>query len=222
MANEKVFKMQSVCRFCRIGAGEAQFDYDNILMESDDYFAIASIGGFVEGWTLLCAKRHVLNLSSDYRTAAFREFADQVANAVTSCYGRPVIFEHGVNHSGSLTGCGTDHAHMHLVPFAEEFSKLVVAFDVERDWVATSSQGIGGVVGNNEYLMMANSMDELSSSAYVSVVNQPTSQFFRKVLASSMGLSAQSDYKLFPFSGQSKATSSKLSTALLDQHAALA
>jgi hypothetical protein len=110
---------------------------------------------------------------------------------------------------------------MHLVPFAEEFSKLVVAFDVERDWVATSSQGIGGVVGNNEYLMMANSMDELSSSAYVSVVKQPTSQFFRKVLASSMGFSTQSDYKLFPFFGQSNATSSKLSTALLDQHAAL-
>lgn len=222
MANEKVFEMQSTCRFCRIGFGEAQFDYDNILMESDDYFAIASIGGFIEGWVLLCSKRHVLNLADDYRTAAFREFAGQVANTVTSCYGRPVIFEHGVNHYGSLTGCGTDHAHMHLVPFAEEFSKLVMAFDVERDWIATSSHDIGGVVGNNEYLMMANSVEELSSSAYVSFVKQPTSQFFRRVLASAMGLSAQSDYKVFPFSGQSKGTTSKLSTALLDEHAALA
>ncbi len=222
MANEEVFKMQSACRFCRIGAGEAQFDYDNVLMESDDYFAIASIGGFIEGWTLLCAKRHVLNLSRDYRTAAFREFADQVANAVTSCYGRPVIFEHGVNHSGSLTGCGTDHGHMHMVPFAEEFSKLAMAFDEERNWVATRSQDIREVVGDNEYLMMANSVDELSSSTYVSFVKQPTSQFFRRVLASGIGLSAQSDYKLFPFSGKSKATSSKLSTALLGQHAAVA
>jgi diadenosine tetraphosphate (Ap4A) HIT family hydrolase len=222
MANEKVFEMQSACRFCRIGAGEAQFDYDNVLMESDDYFAVASVGGFIEGWTLLCAKRHVLNLSSDYRTTAFREFADQVAKVVTSCYGRPVIFEHGVNHSGSLTGCGTDHAHMHMVPFAEKFSKLVMGFDVERNWVATPLQGIGGIAGNNEYLMMANSVDELSSSAYVSVVRQPTSQFFRRVLASSMGLAAQSNYKLFPFSGRSKATSSKLSTALLDLHATVA
>ena len=26
------------------------------------------------------------------------------------------MFEHGASHTGSIMGCGVDHAHVHLVP----------------------------------------------------------------------------------------------------------
>jgi len=222
MASKKILEMKSKCRFCRIGAGEVHFDYDRILMETEDHFAVTSVGGFIEGWTLLCTKRHVLNLSSDYRNAAFQKFAGQVANAVSDCYGNFVVFEHGVNRSESLTGCGTDHAHMHLVPFSGDFAKIAIEFDPERDWVIASSQDIERMASGQEYLMMANSLEDLSSSAYVSIVDQPKSQFFRKVLASHVGLAAQSDYRLYPFAERARHTSDRLAAMVLEQHSAVA
>jgi ATP adenylyltransferase len=213
--------MKSTCRFCRIAAGEALTDYDRILMETVDYFAVTSIGGFVEGWTLICAKRHVLNLSNDYRSADFHQFASDVAATMSECYGNPVVFEHGVRCAGSLTGCSTDHAHLHLVPFSGDFTKLVAGFDPMREWSVASPGDVERMTGEREYLMMANSVQEFSSSARLSIVDQPQSQFFRKVLASRLGIADQSDYRLFPFTERVRRASDKLA-AMVEQHSAVA
>ncbi|MFM0072627.1 hypothetical protein PQQ86_15835 [Paraburkholderia sediminicola] len=198
------------CRFCRIGAGKTHAGYDRVLMESDDYFAIPSIGGFVEGWTLVCAKRHTLNLSQDYREAAFQEFAREVAEVISSAYGDVVVFEHGVSTSGSLTGCGTDHAHLHLVPFRGSFVQQVLANDGKRAWVRTPARDLERAIDGREYLLMADTADELSASVHVSIVDQPQSQFFRKILAAGMGVGGQFDYRLFPFTDSAERTAARL------------
>ena len=221
MANKPIPDMKSNCRFCRIAAGETFFHYDRILMETADYFAVTSIGGFVEGWTLICAKRHVLNLSYDYQSADFHHFASDVATTVSECYGNTVVFEHGVRCAGSLTGCSTDHAHMHLVPFSGDFTKLVTGFDPTREWSVAPPQDVERMTGKREYLMMANSLQKFSSSAHLSIVDQPQSQFFRKVLATHLGIADQSDYRLFPYTERVRNASTKLA-AMVEQHSAVA
>lgn len=220
MTNNHSLADMSKCRFCRIGAGEARFDYDNVVLETKDYFAVASVGGFVEGWTLISAKRHVLNLSNDYKVAAFQDFTAEVADAVSSIYGDLVVFEHGVNRAGSLTGCGTDHAHLHLVPFSGDFVSKVMAFDPLRDWHVMHASEIEAASNGREYLMMATSLEDLATSSHVSIVDQPTSQFFRKVLASNLGLSDQSDYRLFPFVDRAISTMRKVATQVNDRQTA--
>jgi diadenosine tetraphosphate (Ap4A) HIT family hydrolase len=199
MTSDRVKPSDLGCRFCGIGAGRAHFEHDRVLMESDEYYAIASIGGFIEGWTLVCAKRHVLNLAADYRQRAFREFVGDVAEVVSSAYGPVAVFEHGVRRHGSLTGCGTDHAHLHLVPFRGSFSQCVLATGREEAWFRAGAQEAEQRTEANEYLLMADSVEALEAAAYVSIVDRPESQYFRKVLAAHTGIPAQFDYRAFPF-----------------------
>lgn len=220
MTNNHSLADMSKCRFCRIGAGEARFDYDRIILETKDYFAVASVGGFIEGWTLVSAKRHVLNLSSDYKAAAFQDFTAEVADVVSRTYGDLVVFEHGVNRTGSLTGCGTDHAHLHLVPFSGNFVSKVIGFDPLRDWRVMPANEIEVISNGREYLMMSTSPEDLSTSCHVSMVDQPTSQFFRKVLASNLGLTEQSDYRLFPFVDRAISTMRKVTAEANDRQTA--
>ena len=108
---------RQVCRFCGISDRMHGENFNLPIAESEHFFAMASIGSFVPGWTLVCPKRHYLNLADFYETAEFVEFSSRVGSAVVQAYGAPVVaFEHGCRHAGSLTGCGTDHAHLHLVP----------------------------------------------------------------------------------------------------------
>ncbi|MBB3260370.1 diadenosine tetraphosphate (Ap4A) HIT family hydrolase [Paraburkholderia bannensis] len=210
MTSNRTKPPEMECRFCRIGAGRAHLSHDRVLMDSDDYFAIASIGGFIEGWTLVCAKRHTLNFSDDYGRSALREFVSEVASVVSSVYGPIVAFEHGVRRNGSLTGCGTDHAHLHLVPLRESLVQRVCAYDRARAWVRGPSSDVGHLTGSHEYLLMADSVEALWTSAYVSNVSEPQSQFFRKVLAAQHGFDGQSDYRSFPFAETTARTSKRL------------
>lgn len=209
------------CRFCRIGAGHAHFDHDRIVMESEDYFAIASIGGFVEGWTLVCPKRHILNFSSDYREDAFVSFTMEVANTVSSAYGSVVVFEHGVREHGSLTGCGTNHAHLHLVPFQGSFVQCVQSDQRERMWVRGAAKDVQKSTGGCEYLLMADSPEALAEDAYVSIVDHPQSQFFRKILASHVGMEGQADYRSFPFQAKAVLTAQRIA-GIVEERSAVA
>lgn len=202
------------CRFCQIGAGHAYFDHDRILMESENYFAVASIGGFIEGWTLVCTKRHVLNLSADYCSDEFMAFSIKVADAVSAAYGQLKVFEHGVQQSGSLTGCGTDHAHLHLVPFKNSLVQQVLEVSSDQLWIRTAAQDAKKIADGREYLLMADSPADLAEKSYLSIVNQPQSQFFRRIMASYLGMDHEANYRDFPFQDKAESTVRQLMKAI--------
>lgn len=215
MNSEQFLQTKSACRFCRIGARKGIAGHDQIVHESDDYFAIASIGGFVEGWTLICPKSHILNLSSEYKKPKFMAFAYEVDALVARSYGRTVVFEHGVRAQGSLTGCGTDHAHLHLVPMRHDFVSHVISYDPKRSWEKTSISEIEEYAAESEYLLMANSLLDLTENALLSQVEIPMSQFFRKALASQLNLNALSNYREHPLEKNAILTFEKISNSKL-------
>lgn len=215
MNSEQFLQTKSACRFCRIGSRRGAVSHDQIMHESDDYFAIASIGGFVEGWTLICPKSHILNLSSEYKKPEFMTFAYEVDELVSRTYGQTAVFEHGVRSQGSLTGCGTDHAHLHIVPMSHDFVSDVFSYDPKRSWEKTSVSEIERHVAEIEYLLMANSLLDLTENALLSQVEMPTSQFFRRALASQLNLNALSNYRDYPLEENAILTFEKISNSKL-------
>jgi len=186
-------KHKEYCSFCNLASGNKRFgDIDSPFMESDNYFAIASIGAFIEGWTLIVPKKHMLSCSSEYLKMEFLSFTLDVKRHIESIYGNVIMFEHGANVEGSLTGCGVDHAHFHIVPSEPLLYKDLNNSDL--DWMNCTSSEIAKV-NAEDYLFYAQSISEFSIEGLYTRPQKATSQFFRKILAKKNGVEAVSDYK---------------------------
>ena len=199
------------CKFCEIGAGIHRGEVDRPIVESDHYFAVSSAGGFVPGWTLIFLKEHRFNMSYDYRNSAFIEFVRKVSTIVGKEYGRCVFFEHGATEPGSKTGCGVNHAHLHVVPFSKSIEALVVENRPNYVWKDTKVSEIEDRLGDAEYLFCSDDFGG-QRRGLSSILKEPESQFFRKVIASAVGLNDWYDYKKFPFEEMSSDTATRLRT----------
>ncbi len=188
------------CRFCDIIDGEYQYkEVDEPFVSNDEFIAVASIGALVEGWSLVVPKVHLLSMRTIYANPVFTEFLGSVLPLLINKYGNLVAFEHGANKEGSITACGTDHAHLHLVPLGA--SLLPDLQNSGLQWVQCQASEIAVKSGNKEYLFYS----ELAAKkmwndpvGYLHVLEYPISQFFRYLIAKRRGLLDVSDYRRFP------------------------
>jgi diadenosine tetraphosphate (Ap4A) HIT family hydrolase len=201
------------CRFCSIVSGEYTFPIvDAPLADSEFFVATASIGSFIEGWTLIIPKEHCLSMSSYYAKTELFDFVNNFIPTIMKTYGSLIAFEHGSNCECSLTSCGTSHAHLHLVPFAGTLYPELQKSNLE--WVRCRASEIEEIRNNNEYLFYAelnNNTKWQDPLGYVHLLKEPKSQFFRRLLANYYGNPDIFDYKLFPFIDTAKKTYLKLS-----------
>lgn len=199
------------CRFCKSRVAEfKQFQADEILYESDKYYAISSIGGFISGWTLVFPKEHNLNMSVLYGNQDLHLFIADVHKAVTELYGPSVIFEHGSNNETSQTACGVAHAHIHIVPFNQDIEFLARDAAPDLLWTKADLNTLDKISKENEYFFCSNKYMGLETKGYFAALVIPQSQFFRKVLAKAVGLVDLYDYKKYRFDDISIDTAKKL------------
>ena len=182
------------CRFCNIvndvnGAHKIE---NTVIAEVDNYFAISSIGALVEGWTLVIPKKHCCSMKELYSCAEFQKFAKNIVRALSDCYGSVIAFEHGPNREGSDTSCGTDHAHIHFVPYRSIVSTLNT---MDMEW---------NVCRASEVILKA-----------------PISQFFRQVIARDQGNIEKFNYKTNPDSTLTIKTIDRLRTYFAEQSGGL-
>jgi ATP adenylyltransferase len=202
------------CKFCKLSSLDARNDVDQILFESADHFALSSIGGFIPGWTLICTKNHQLNLSGSYINDSFWQFTRDVEATVSHEYGPCIIFEHGATVEGSITACGANHAHLHIVPFSGNIQSLAMTEDQSLNWEPCRPHQIEQILTKDqEYLYCANKFDGLGTNGIISILPQQRSQFFRQVLSKAVGLPQFFDYKKYPFEELSIATAQRLMAA---------
>lgn len=192
-------KIQSPeCRFCRIMDGhtfngEADLPFD----ESHDFVSLASIGAIIEGWSLVVPKKHCLSLRDHYGTSEFSSFVRTTIQRVELMYGPVVLFEHGANHCGSLTSCGTDHAHFHIVPQQFPLFTMLDESGIAA-WQQIRASEIRSQASNGEYLFFSVNHNVEDPLGYFKKLDQPSSQFFRKAIAAAIGKSSVADYKAHP------------------------
>jgi diadenosine tetraphosphate (Ap4A) HIT family hydrolase len=202
------------CKFCNVASlHERQYTADQILFETESFFAISSIGGFIPGWVLICTKAHQLNLSTLYANKYFLEFVSDVQEVVTKKYGRCVIFEHGAVSEGSKTACGTNHAHLHIVPFSKSIQTLALQQDASLAWNTCEIEKVSQIADGAEYFFCADNFIGNKTSGFISVLQQPQSQFFRVLLSHAVGLAEFYDYKRYPIEEISGDTTQRLGSA---------
>ena len=186
------------CRFCSIAnGGEFLKKPENTkIAENKAYFAISSVGALVEGWTLNVHKEHCCSLKAIYSEKLFSEFSSKVLKALTTRYGPVVAFEHGPNREGSATSCGTNHAHIHLVPYHSLTDNLN---NTGLEWLMCTASQVDNLVGNNEYLFYCEpGNDWIDPAGRVHILKEPISQFFRKIIAEDQGNVEKYNYKTNP------------------------
>jgi len=189
------------CRFCKILKSADQSVHDAVdlpWMQDSRYAAIVSIGALVPGWSLVCPRAHQLNLSSHFERADFWEFCSRAEGQLASRFGHVRVFEHGAQFEQSATGCGTDHAHLHLVPLDFGLCEAVLQSPGDLSWTRCRLSDVRRLAAGREYLFAADKLDGSETQGILAFPPVPTSQFFRRVIADRLGMSAMYDYKRFP------------------------
>src|SRR4051794_17392481 len=92
--------------------------WDLEILRTERFVALPSVGALVPGWTLVVPRRPLRNLSetSPQERTELAQIADTIAHALGMKGEHVYCFEHGSCEAGSLTGCGVDQAHLHIVP----------------------------------------------------------------------------------------------------------
>jgi diadenosine tetraphosphate (Ap4A) HIT family hydrolase len=109
------------CTLCTIASASPDElrPYDRPIIETEHFIVIPALGHFVDGYLLICTRRHYKNLG-ETDAAVFDDFL-VVKNRVTDLLSReyrkrPIFFEHGPVSETQRAGSCVVHAHMHAIP----------------------------------------------------------------------------------------------------------
>jgi len=196
--NAESKNLSKECRFCQIAHGVYKHDkIDRPILENEKFMAFASIGALVPGWTLITPRFHDFSMKNYYGNQDFNSFVNQSISTVKKLYPDLIAFEHGANKKGSLTACGTEHAHLHLVPFTG--SLLQDMFDSGLSWKKCKASEISSISDGQEYLFYSELKNDWEEcEGYIHILRKPISQFFRKIIATRLGKPKEYDYKINP------------------------
>lgn len=163
-----------------------------ILLETDNWYVIPTIGSLTAGYVLLVNKQHYLSLANVDRKS-YLEMLDlkmSVESVLLRQLNMPcLIFEHGTP-SPLLTGANSvEHVHIHILPFhrpiwSEIFSVMPRAnFEIVNDY--ESLYTIWQNVPTNSYLLF---QDIDRKIYYIPNARNMPSQLFRRCLAPHLGM----------------------------------
>lgn len=193
--------MKENCRICDIIKGEkGKYGLLDIpFFENDKFTSLVSVGDFVEGWTLIFSKEHQYNLHGYYGDGSFYDYLNEHISIVRKKLKwdkNIIVFEHGANKCDSLTSCGTSHAHLHIVTFE---GSILDKIRSKKQWKKCKWKNVKDAVGLEEYLLYSE-QPELGEEAevFINIIEEPESQFFRKVLAEEIKLNGEYSYKKEP------------------------
>jgi len=178
----------------------SEAEWDREVLRTERFVAIPSVGALVPGWTLVVPRRPLRNLS-DASPAEHKELlgiADIVAHSL-GVHGKQIFcFEHGGRDVGSLTGCGVDQAHLHIVPLTFDLMEAVARHaDGSIAWARprVTDSPLDLLPWQGEYVAIWRHADRLTM---IGTVLHPTSQWVRRVIADELGIGSEWNYQTHP------------------------
>jgi len=207
------------CKICdalkvRVG-GEP---WNEPLIETRNFVVIPSLGALVEGWVLVVPKEHCISLGAlraEFRGEA-QEVEERTRAVLRQRYEKPIVaFEHGPSAENHGTGCGVDHAHLHLVPLACDLLSFVEPFvPASLEWKACNWEDLEQAhVHGLDYLYLRPD----GKTALMAVCEDFGSQVFRKAVASFLCMESEFSWREFPQMERVAQTIGTLSDALVRQ-----
>jgi len=155
-----------------------------VILSSDNFNVIPTIGQIVEGYVLIVPKLHVRSFAD--LPAGLRPELNYVLEVIRSAsrvgYGTCVKFEHGAR-TDSSGGCGVSHAHLHLVPVASSNDPIdAIKRNNDFEIIETFDQVFEASSGF-PYLYY----EDTHSKKYLFKTEHIPSQYVRQLLARKLG-----------------------------------
>jgi diadenosine tetraphosphate (Ap4A) HIT family hydrolase len=117
------------CLFCSIQEiSNSSNPEDEILDESENFYAKAALGHFVFGYTLIISKDHFPSFAylPEHLFPELETFRDNVLDKLHNLCQDPVTtMEHGAISRCQRGGACIDHAHLHLMPLAVDLYPIL-------------------------------------------------------------------------------------------------
>ena len=191
-------------RFGKVLAAESDDSncepFDVALHRDDEIVLCPTLGSFLPFWYLMIPTEHHLNFADWQRADGQRSVSERVRKTLLDVFGQTdnlLWFEHGAVARGSLTGCGVDHAHIHIL-LTNRFTRddvlqAAVSLGVEGWTISETRDVYQNLDDGEEYLVFG----DLNVS-HVKPLSKPVgTQFFRRAMALLDGCRADWDYKEF-------------------------
>lgn len=127
-----------------------------VMLETEPFAAVPSLGPLVPGHSLLCPKAHIqsfaeLDSSLDGEFLAAKE---NLRRILARLYDSPIhLFEHGMATGGTRAICTVDHAHLHFLPLPRTSFAGRLATDDRWVEITGSLQALRELVDGNEYIL---------------------------------------------------------------------
>jgi len=111
----------NVCRLCQVvNKPEQDREIENTLIDQTAHFQwIPGLGSFVEGYSLIVSKNHVLNTGCfDIDIIDELElFIQKIKKVLRKVYQKgSIVFEHGSMGNRNYAGSCIEHHHIHILP----------------------------------------------------------------------------------------------------------
>ena len=117
------------CLFCSIQEiAHPSNPEDEIIDESDNFYAKAALGHFVFGYTLIISKEHFPSFAyvPEYLFPELEAFRNTVLGKLHDICQHPItIMEHGAISRCQRGGACIDHAHLHLMPLVADLYPIL-------------------------------------------------------------------------------------------------
>jgi ATP adenylyltransferase len=168
--------------------------YDVIVEQTDHFVALPTLGSLVAGWLLLIPRRRVPSMAflTNVESQELALTAERLTSRLKE-FDRPVFqFEHGAT-TGSELACGVDHAHLHLVPLGFDLYEAAITKPEVRWHERFDLNNLPRLKGV-DYLLIKSPDGRVA----VGNPNRVKSQWFRRLIASELGMADRWDYKSYP------------------------
>ncbi len=179
-------------------ADSSAWDFE--IVGTPNFVVTPSMGSLVAGWLLAVPRKSLINLGmlNDHDRDELTALINRVAESLSAFGGEVFCFEHGADHSGSLTGCGVDQAHLHMVPLGFDLVSAVQdAADEQIKWepFVRSANPLTLLPKKGEYVAIWRASD---GRGLIGAVRHPVSQWVRRVIAQNLGIEGEWNYQTHP------------------------
>ena len=117
------------CLFCSIQEmSNPSNPEDEIIDESENFYAKAALGHFVFGYTLIITKEHFPSFAHlpEHQFPELEAFRDKIRDKLHNiCQHRISMMEHGAINRCQRAGSCIDHAHLHFMPLSVDLYPIL-------------------------------------------------------------------------------------------------
>lgn len=166
----------------------------SVIFETENWYVVPSIGGFVVGYLLIVNKKHMPSIAKcDSESYKDLEKIIKIIRDINCKYlqKKTILFEHGGMNFSQAGAKSVEHVHLHVVPVDINLLDFISTEVCHLDSLDKLKQV--ALMHNTPYLFFENVNGEKYYTTYNDT--QYSSQFFRKAIAQSIGVANDWNWK---------------------------